>query len=149
MRTTLTNQNSILEEIKSRMKSGNACYHSVQNLLSSSLLSKNIKMRIYRTIILRVVLYECETRSLIMREQLRLRVFQNRVLRIIFGAKRYKVTAEWRTLCNEEVNDLYSSPNIIQVTKSRSMRRAGHVEHKENRSMQGFVGETWGKESTW
>ena len=92
--TTQTNQNSILEEIKSRMKSGNACYHSVQNLLSSSLLSKNIKMRIYRTIILRVVLYECETRSLIMREQLRLRVFQNRVLRIIFGAKRYKVTAE-------------------------------------------------------
>ena len=58
---TLTNQNYIREEIKSRMKSGNACYHSVQNLLSSSLLSKNLKITIYRTIILPVVLYGCET----------------------------------------------------------------------------------------
>jgi len=90
--TTLTNQNSILEEIKSRIKSGNACYHSVWNLLSASLLSKNIKMKIYRTIILRAVSYECETWSLILREECRLRVFQNRVLRIIFGAKRDKVT---------------------------------------------------------
>ena len=92
--TTLTNQNSIPEEIKSRMKSGNACYHSVRNLLTSSLLSKNIKMKIYRTIILRVVLYECETWSLILREERRLRVLQNRVLRIIFGAKRDKETGE-------------------------------------------------------
>ena len=92
--TTLTNQNSIPEEIKSRMKSGNACYHSVRNLLTSSLLSKNIKMKIYRTIILRVVLYECETWSLILREERRLRVLQNRVLRIIFGAKRGKETGE-------------------------------------------------------
>jgi len=59
--TTLTNQNSIQEEIKSRLKSGNVCYHSVQNLLSSSLLSKNLKIKIYRTIILPVVLYGCET----------------------------------------------------------------------------------------
>ena len=66
--TTLTNQNSIAEEIKSRMRSGNACYHSVQNLLSSRLLSKNLKIKIYRTIILPVVLYECETGSLILRE---------------------------------------------------------------------------------
>ena len=59
--TTLTNQNSIPEEIKSRLRSGNACYHSVQNLLSSRLLSKNLKIKIYRTIILPVVLYGCET----------------------------------------------------------------------------------------
>jgi len=59
--TTLTNQNSITEEIKSRLRSGNACYHSVQNLLSSWLLSKNLKIKIYRTIILPVVLYGCET----------------------------------------------------------------------------------------
>jgi len=78
--TILTNQNSIQEEIKSRLKSGNACYHSVQNLLSSNLLSKNLKIKIYRTIILPVVLYGCETWSLTLREERRLRVFENRVL---------------------------------------------------------------------
>jgi len=86
--TTLTNQNSIQEEIKRRLKSGNACYHSVQNLLSSSLLSKNLKIKIYRTIILPVVLYGCETWSLTLREERRLRVFENRVLRRTFGPKR-------------------------------------------------------------
>ena len=75
--TTLTNQNSIQKEIKSRLKLGNACYHSVQNLLSSSLLSKNLKIKIYRTIIFPVVLYGCETWSLTLREEHRLRVFDN------------------------------------------------------------------------
>ena len=89
--TTLTHQNCIQEEIKSRLKSGNACYHSVQNLLSSSLLSKNTKIKIYRTIILPVVLYGCETWSLTLREERRLRVFENRVLRRIFGSKRNEV----------------------------------------------------------
>ena len=83
--TTLTNQNLIQEEIKSRLKSRNACYHSVQNLLSSSLLSKNLKIKIYRTKILPVVLYGCETWSLRLREERRLRVFENRVLKRIFG----------------------------------------------------------------
>jgi hypothetical protein len=73
--TTLTNQSSIHEEIKSRLKSGNACYHSVQNLLSSSLLSRNVKIKIYRTIILPVVLYGCESWSLTLREECRLSVF--------------------------------------------------------------------------
>jgi hypothetical protein len=73
--TTLTDQNSIQEEIKSRLKLGNACYHLVQNLLSSSLLSKNLKIKIYTTIILPVVLYGCETWSLTLREERRLRVF--------------------------------------------------------------------------
>ena len=73
--------NSIQDEIKSRLKSGNACCHSVRNLLSSSLLSKNLKIKIYRTIILSVVLYGCETWSLMLREELRLRVFENRMLR--------------------------------------------------------------------
>jgi hypothetical protein len=85
--TNLTNQNSIQEEIRSRLKSANACYHSVQNLLSSSLLSKNLKIKIYRTIILPVVLYGCETWSLASREELRLRVFENRVLRRVFGPR--------------------------------------------------------------
>ena len=74
------NQNSIQEEIKSRLKSGNACYHSMRNLFSSSMLSKNLKSRIYRTIILPVVLYACETWLLILRKKLRLGVF-NRMLR--------------------------------------------------------------------
>ena len=92
--TTLKNQNSIQEEIKSRLKLGNACYHSVQNLLSSSLLYKNLKIKIYRTIILPVVLYGCETWSLALKEENRLRVFENRVLRRIFGPKRDGVTGE-------------------------------------------------------
>jgi len=98
--TTLTNQNSIQEEIMSRLKSGNACYHLVQNLLSSSLLAKNLKIKIYRTIILLVALYGCETWSLTLRDECRLRVFENRVLRRIFGPKRDKVRREWRKLHN-------------------------------------------------
>jgi hypothetical protein len=86
--TTLTNQNSIREEIKSRLKSGNVYCHSLQNLLSSSLLSKNLKIKIYSTIILPVVLYGCETWSLTLRDERGLRVFENRVLRRIFGPKR-------------------------------------------------------------
>ena len=94
--TTLTNQNSIQEEIKRRLKLGNACYLSVQNLLSSSLLPKNLKIKIYRTIILPVVLYGCETWSLTLREEHRLRVCESRVLRRIFGPKRDGVTGEWK-----------------------------------------------------
>jgi hypothetical protein len=122
--TTLTDRNSIHEEIKSRLKSGNACYHSVQNLLFSRLLSKNTKISVYRTIILPVVLYGCETWPLTLREEQRLRVFENRALRRIFGPKRDEATGEWRRLHNEELNDLYSSQNIIRVIKSRRMRWA-------------------------
>jgi len=96
--TTLTNKNSIQEEIKSRLKGGNACYYSVQNLLSSSLLYKKLKIKIYRTIILPVVLYGCETWSLTLREKRRLRVFENRVLRRVFGPKRDEVTGEWKKI---------------------------------------------------
>jgi len=81
----------------------------VQNILPSSLLSKNVKIKIYRTIILSVVLYGCETWSLTKREESRLRAFENRVLRRIFGSKRDEVRGEWRQLHNEELNDLYSS----------------------------------------
>jgi len=91
------------------------------------LLSKNLKIKIYRTIILPVVLYGCETWSLTLREEHRLRVFENRVLRRIFGPKRNEVTGKWRKLHNEELNNLYCSPNIVRVIKSRRMRWAGHV----------------------
>ena len=88
---TLTHQNSIQEEIKNRLKSGNACYLSVQNLLSSSSLSKNLKIKINRKIILPVVLYGCETWLLTLREERRLGMFENRVLRKIFGPKKDEV----------------------------------------------------------
>ena len=104
------------------MKSGNACYHWVQNILSSGLLSKNLKIKIYRIIILPVVLYGCETWSLTLREERTLRVFENRVLRRIFGPRRDEVTEEWRKLHNEEVNDLYCSLSNVRVIKSRKMR---------------------------
>ena len=107
MNIKLGSKNSIQEEIKSRLKVGNACYYSVKNLLSSSLLSKKLKIKIYRTIILPVVLYGCENWSLTLREERRLRVFENRVLRRVFGPKRDEVTGEWRKLHNEELSDLY------------------------------------------
>jgi hypothetical protein len=119
---TVTKQNLLQEEIKRILNCGNACYHSVQNLLSSRLPSKNVKVRIYKTIILPVVLYGCETWFLAVREEYKLRVFQNRVLRRIFGPNRDGITGGWRKLHNEELHNLYSSPSIIRIIKSRRMR---------------------------
>jgi hypothetical protein len=95
--------------------------------MSSRLLSKNIKIRIYKTIKLPFVLYGCETWSLTLREEHKLGVFQNRVVRRIFGPKRDEVTGGWRKLHNEELHNLYSSPNIITMVKSRRMRSAGYI----------------------
>jgi hypothetical protein len=129
---TLTDQNCIHEEIKSRLNSGNACYHLVQSLLSSHLLSRNVKVKIYKTIILPVV-YGCETWSFMLREEHRLRVFENRVLRRMFGPKREEVTGEWRELHSEELHSLYSSPDIIRQVKSRRISWAEHVHSWERR----------------
>jgi hypothetical protein len=113
---TLTDQNYMQEEIKSRRNSGNACYHSVQSLLSSLLPSRNVKVKIYKTIILPVVLYGCGTLSLTLmegvQEYLDLRWMSNRRM---------------RKLRNKELHNLYSSQNMIRQIKSRRMRWAGHV----------------------
>jgi hypothetical protein len=107
------------------LNSRNACCHSVQNLVFPSHIKK-LKIKIYKTVILPVVLYGCETWSLTLREEHGLRVFENSVLRKIFGRKREDDEA-WRKLHKDELHDLYSSPNIVRVIKSRSIRRAGHV----------------------
>jgi hypothetical protein len=95
--------------------------------LSSGLLSRNVKIKIYKTLILPVVLYGCETWSLTVREEHKLRMFENRVLRRIFGSKRDEVTGGVRKLHTEELHGLYSSPSIIRVIKAGRIRWAGHV----------------------
>ena len=114
----------------------------MQNLLSSRLLSNNLKIKIYRTIILPLVLYGCETWSLTLREERKLRVFDNMVLRIIFGPRSEEVTGEWRRLHNEELNDFYFSPNILRVIKSRRMRWAGHLARMGEE--RGCISSWWG-----
>jgi hypothetical protein len=94
--------------------------------LSSRLISKNLKIKIYKTVILPVVLYGCETWSFTLREEYRLRGFENSVLRKIFGPKR-EVDRSWRKLHNDEIHRLYSSPNIVRVPKTRRLRWTGHV----------------------
>jgi hypothetical protein len=105
--TTLTNQNYFHDEIKSRLNSGNASYYSVQNRLSSRHISKNLKIKIYKTGILPVVQYGCKTWSLTLWEEHRLSAFENRVLRRIFGPKREE-DGSWRKLHNDELHSLYS-----------------------------------------
>jgi hypothetical protein len=114
--TTLTNQNDIHDEIRSRLNSGNPCYYSVQNLLSSCFVSKNIKIKIYKTVILSVVLHGCETWSLTLGKEHKLRVYENTVLRKIFGPKREE-DGSWRKVHIDELHNLYSSPNIVTVIK--------------------------------
>jgi hypothetical protein len=112
--------------------------------LFSRLISKNLKIKIYKTVLLPVVLYGCETWSLTLGEEHRLRVFENRVLRKIFVPKRVE-DGSWRKLHNNELHSLYSSPNIVSVIKSRRMRWAGHVARIGERYLQGFGWEVQGQ----
>jgi hypothetical protein len=107
-------------------------------------LSNNIKIRIYKIIILPVVLYGCETWSLKLRAEQRLRVFQNRVLRKIFGPKRDEVTEDWRKLQDEELHNMYSSPNLIRMDMSRRIKWAGHVALMGRRGM--HIDYWWGSQ---
>jgi hypothetical protein len=125
--TSVTKQNLIEEKIKKRFNWNNTCYHSVYNHLSSRLLSRNVKIKIYNGIILSVVLNGCKTQSLTLKEKHRLGVFENRMLRRIFEPKWDEVTGGWRKLHNKEFHNLYSSPSIIRMMKSRSMSWAEHV----------------------
>jgi hypothetical protein len=122
-------------------------HHSVQKLLSSSLLSRNVKIKIYRTIILPVVVYGYESWLLALRDECRLRVFENRVLRRITGAKRDEVTGEWRRLHNKELYVVYFSSNIIWVIKSRRLIWAEHVAHMGERrgAYRALMGEPEGR----
>jgi hypothetical protein len=108
------------EEIKCRSISGKACYHAVQNHLSSRPICKNVKIKIYKTIILPVALYGCETWALTLKKGHRLRVFENRVLGRIFGPKEDEMKGGWSRLHNEELRNLYSSPNIRMINSRRT-----------------------------
>jgi hypothetical protein len=113
-----------------RLNSGKTSHRSVPKFLLSRLLSKRIIFKIYKTIILPMILYGCETQFLTLREEYRMRVSENSVLEIILRLKRDEATGGWRKLHNEELHNLYSLPSIIRMIKSRGMRWAEHVAHK-------------------
>jgi len=125
--SNLTDLNSIEEQIKSRLNSGNVCCHSVQNLLSSSLLSKHLKINVHRTLILPVVLCGCEIWSLKLREERRLRLFENEAFLEKVWASEGDVTGQWGKLHNEELNDLYTSSIMVRVLKSKRVSWVSHV----------------------
>jgi hypothetical protein len=145
--TTATNENLIEDEIKRRLNYCNAFYHSAQKLVTFLSAVEKRKNYNIQDEILPVVLYGCKTWYLTLREEHRLRVFENRVLRRIFGPKRDEVTGEWRKLHNEELYDLYSSPSIIRIIKSWRMRFAGNVARmgEESNAFRLLVGKPEGK----
>jgi hypothetical protein len=125
---SVTNQSCIHKEVKKkRLNLGNAWYRSVQSLFSSRLLSKDLQLKIYKIIILPVILYGCETWFLILKEKQRLRGYENRVLRRVFRHKREEVVGGWRRLHNVELHNFCASPDIIRTFNSSRMTWSGHV----------------------
>jgi hypothetical protein len=144
--TTFTDQNYMHEVIKSRLNSGNTCYHSVQSLLSFRLLSRNVKVKIYKTKILSVVFYGRETWSVTLSEEHTLKVFENRVLRRIFGPKRDEVTGELWKLHDGELHNLCLSSDQIKENEVGGAReRLG----RGKKSLQGFGGKARRQVTTW
>jgi len=136
MGNTVPNQSCIHEEIKNGFNSGNASCHCVQNLLCSRLLPKKLNPKIKKkNMILLVALNGSEAWSHTLREEQRLRLFENRVLRRIYGPKKEEVKGVWKRLHSEELHNLYASPDIIRVIKSRRMRWVEHVARMGARSM--------------
>jgi hypothetical protein len=131
LETILTDQNCINEEIESKLNTGNVCYYSVQSLLTSCQVFRDVKFKLHKTTILPVVLYGCGTRFLKIRDENRPSVFEKRVLRRIFRRKKVEVTGEWRKFHSGELHNLFSSPDTISQIKSRRMRWAGHVARME------------------
>jgi hypothetical protein len=122
--------------------SGNVYYHSVQNVSFYHLLYRNIKIKIYRTIMLLVIMYGCETWQFTLTEEHRLRVTEKRVLKKIYGPEWEEVTGDWRKLHNEEVHHWCISPNIVKVIISRRIRWVGHVAGIGEKCIQVFGGKT-------
>jgi hypothetical protein len=146
--TTLTDQNYIFEETNSRLNSRNACCRSVHSLLSSRLLSGNVKVKIYKTIILPVVLYGCEIWSVTLREEHRLRVFENRVLRGIFGPERAEVR-ERRKLHDGELQDLCSYQILLgRSNQGNEVGGACGTHGRGEKRVQGFGGKARKKKTT-
>jgi hypothetical protein len=118
-----------------KFKDNKAYYYSVQNILSPRLLSKNLGIKMCKTIILLAVLYRCENWSLTLRKEHRLKIFEKRMLKRISGPKRDEMIEGWRKPHNEESQNLHSSPNIIRKMRSRGMKCAGHVASMGRRGM--------------
>jgi len=106
-------------EATDRLISGNACFYSVQKLLTSRFISRKMKLKIYRTVILPVILSGCESWSTTLADEHKLRVFENKVFRKIYGPKRDEMTGKWRRLHNEELHGLYDSLDVVKILKSR------------------------------
>jgi len=133
----VTNKNEVTEEMKSRLVSGNAFFYSVKKLLTSRLISRKLKLKIYKTVILSIILYGCESWSTTLADEHTLRVFENKVLRKIYGPKREEMTGEWRRLHNEVLHGLYDSPEVVKTTEiktSKVGRPCGQGRKYEKRS---------------
>jgi len=147
LRAYVTIKNEVTEEIKSRLVSANACFfYSVQKLLTSRLISRKLKLKIYITVILPVILYGYKIG---VADEHKLRVFENKVLRKIYVPKRDEMTGEWRRLHKEKLHGLYDSPDVVRIMKSRRLRWADHVARmgEKRRLYSILVGKPEGKRS--